>query len=145
MLIELPANDLTFKIIGCGVAVHRELGPGLLESTYKPCLIHELQQAGLSTEIEVPVPVIYKGIHMECGYRLDLLVNGEVVVEIKSVERLAPVHTAQMVTYLRLTGYEVGLLMNFNTLVLKDGVKRVLKNALPVGAPRGSSDCSEPL
>src|SRR5512138_3655399 len=103
MLIDLPSNDLTATIIGCGIAVHRELGPGLLESTYKPCLVYELQQAGLDTDVEVPVPVFYKGIRMDCGYRLDLLVNQQVVVEIKAVEQLAPVHTAQMVTYLRLS------------------------------------------
>lgn len=104
--------------------VHRALGPGLLESAYQECLCRELSVRRISFERERPLPLEYKGIHLECGYRLDLLVEGAVVVEIKSVEALAPVHEAQLLTYLRLGGWRVGLLINFNVEVLKQGIRR---------------------
>jgi GxxExxY protein len=121
------AQEITGAIIGAAIEVHKALGPGLLESTYRVCLRHELEQMGLRVASEVAVPVSYKGVELECGYRLDLLVEGEVVVELKSVEELLPVHQAQLITYLRLSGHRVGLLINFNVAVLKDGiVRRVL-------------------
>jgi GxxExxY protein len=118
------AQDVTGAVIGAAIEVHRALGPGLLESTYRTCLRHELEQRGLRVATEVAVPVTYKDVHLECGYRIDLLVEGAVVVELKSVEGLLPVHEAQLITYLRLSGLRVGLLINFNVPVLKDGIVR---------------------
>ncbi len=121
------AADLTHSIIGCAIEVHRELGPGLLESAYEACLLHELATAGVRCQRQVPLPVVYKGVQIECGYRLDLLVEDEVVVEIKSIEKIDRIHEAQLLTYMRLAGKRVGLLINFNVKVLKDGViRRVL-------------------
>jgi GxxExxY protein len=123
----LLAREITEAIIGGAIEVHRQLGPGLLESAYQACLCHELELRGIAFKDEVPVPLIYKGLSLDCGYRLDLLVADEVIVELKSVEQLLPVHEAQLLTYLRLTGKKVGLLINFNVPVLKDGiVRRVL-------------------
>jgi GxxExxY protein len=118
------AQDVTGAVIGAAIEVHRALGPGLLESTYRVCLRHELEQRGLTVASEVPVPVEYRGVRLDCGYRIDLLVEGAVVVELKSVEGLLPVHEAQLITYLRLSGLRVGLLINFNVPVLKDGIVR---------------------
>jgi GxxExxY protein len=120
----MEINDLTREIIGAAIEVHRELGPGLLESSYQVCMRRELALRGLPFEYERPLPVVYKGVALDCGYRVDLLVAGAVVVEIKSVEALAPIHEAQLLTYLRLGGWKVGLLINFNVPVLIDGVKR---------------------
>jgi len=117
-------NELTHEIIGAAIEVHRLLGPGLLESAYEECLARELSLRGLKYERQKPLPVIYKDVKLECGYRVDLLVEGRVVVELKSVEALAPVHDAIVLTYLRLSGCRLGLLMNFNVALLKDGVKR---------------------
>ena len=111
-------------MIGAAIAVHRALGPGLLESAYQECLYQELALRGIPLEREVPLPLEYKGIRCECGYRLDTLVAGAVVVEVKSIEAIAPIHEAQLLTYLRLGGWNVGLLMNFNVVVLKDGIRR---------------------
>ncbi len=123
----LPQKDLlTEKIIGFAIAVHRVLGPGLLESAYEECLCYELQQAGLKVERQVPLPVIYKSVKLDCGYRMDVVVEGEVVVELKTVEHLLPVHQAQLITYLKLGGYKKGLLLNFNNSVLKNGIKRIV-------------------
>lgn len=115
---------LTAKIIAAAVEVHRELGPGLLESTYEACLAHELTQRGLSVARQVELPVSYKGVRVDCGYRLDLVVEGQVVVEIKCVEKVLPIHEAQLLTYLRLSGIRVGLLINFNVKVLTNGITR---------------------
>jgi GxxExxY protein len=115
---------LTQKIIGYAIEVHRQLGPGLLESTYAECLCFELKSADLHYRREVPLPVIYKSIRLDCGYRLDVVVENDVVLELKAVERLLPVHEAQMLTYLRLGKIRTGLLMNFNSAVLKDGLRR---------------------
>jgi GxxExxY protein len=124
---RVPINELTREIIGAGIAVHRELGPGLLESAYQQCIRQELTLRGIQFRREVPIPLEYRGIRLECGYRLDLLVADTVVVEVKAIEALAPIHEAQLLTYLRLGGWNVGLLMNFNVVVLKDGIrKRVL-------------------
>lgn len=116
----MHVNDLTREIIGAAIEVHRELGPGLLESSYQVCMRRELEVRGIPFEYEKPLPLLYKGMHLDCGYRLDLLV----VVEVKSVETLHPIHEAQVLTYLRLGGWSVGLLINFNVPVLVDGVKR---------------------
>ena len=123
----LYEQELTEKIIGAALEVHRTLGPGLLESAYAACLAHELALRGLPFEKEKPLPVQYKGMQLDCGYRLDFLVDGKVIVELKSVEKLAPLHEAQLMTYLRLAGLRIGLLMNFNTEKLRDGlVRRVI-------------------
>ncbi len=116
---------LTSQIIGAAVEVHRELGPGLLESAYEACLAWELAARGMKVAREVAVPVRYKGVRLDCGYRLDLLVDDAVIVELKAVRALEPIHTAQLLTYLRLTGHRVGLLLNFHTPTLKSGIKRV--------------------
>ena len=117
-------NQLTEAIISAGIEVHRALGPGLLESAYEECLCHELVEAGVPFERQRPLPVVYKGIHLDCGYRLDLLVADLVVVEIKAVDALLPVHEAQLLSYLKLGGWHVGLLMNFHVPLLKDGIRR---------------------
>ncbi len=121
MLYEKGWTD---KIIGAALEVHRTLGPGLLESTYAACLAHELMLRAVSFEKEKPLPVRYKDILLDCGYRLDFLVDGKVIVELKSVEQIAPIHIAQLMTSLRLTGCRVGLLMNFNVERLRDGIVR---------------------
>ena len=117
-------NQLTHEIIGASIEVHRALGPGLLESAYRKCLRRELLLRGIPYRKEYPLPLEYKGIRLECGYRVDILVGGVVAVEVKSVQALAPVHDAQLLTYLRLGGWRVGLLINFNVVVLKDGIHR---------------------
>jgi GxxExxY protein len=120
-------KELTEAIIGAAIEVHRELGPGLLESTYEACLLYELKSRGLVVISQAELPVIYKGVNIACGYRIDLVVNDLVIVELKSVDALAPIHEAQLLAYLRLSGKHVGLLINFNVRVLKDGiVRRVL-------------------
>ncbi len=122
---EERLNRITGLVIGAAIEVHRHLGPGLLESTYEACLVHELAQRGCTVEQQKPLPLVYKGIRLECGYRIDLLVDGLVVVEVKAVDDLAPIHTAQLLSYLRLSGCKVGLLINFNVEVLKDGIRRL--------------------
>jgi GxxExxY protein len=122
------ANDpLTEKIIGFAIEVHRHLGPGLLESAYEECLCYELSQSGFSLARQVPLPVVYKSVRLDCGYRLDVVVEKRVIVELKSVERLMPVHEAQVITYLKLSGIPTGLLLNFNTPVLRDGIRRLTR------------------
>jgi len=124
---KLLEEELTEAIIGAAIEVHRELGPGLLENAYAACLCRELQLRGLAFEHEKAMPVEYKGLQIDCGYRIDVLVDGRVVVELKAVQELVPVHEAQLLTYLKLSGMRVGLLINFNVPVLKDGiVRRVL-------------------
>jgi len=122
--VPLYEEELTRQIIGAAIEVHRALGPGLLESAYQSCLAQELSLRGLPFHSEVPVPVSYKGVQLECGFRLDLLVADKVVVEIKSVEAVLPVHEAQLLTYLRVSGHQVGLLINFNVAVLREGITR---------------------
>ena len=121
-----PRDALTDRIIGLAIEVHRTLGPGLLESAYEECLCYELTEAGLACQRQVPLPVVYKAVRLDCGYRMDVVVEGKVVVELKTVERLAPVHDAQILTYLRLSGCKVGLLLNLNTAVLRDGIKWIV-------------------
>ena len=119
-------NKITEKIIGCAIKVHRALGPGLLESAYKECLYYELRQSGLQVDKEKPLPLIYREVHLEIGYRIDLLVENQVVVEIKSVEGLNDVHRAQVLTYLKLNNNKLGLLINFNVALLKNGIQRLI-------------------
>lgn len=121
-----PRDPLTDRILGCAIEVHRTLGPGLLESAYEECLCYELAQAGIACKRQVPLPVRYKQVSLECGYRMDILTEDQVVVELKTVEKPLPVHDAQMLTYLRLSGCRVGLLMNFNVPVPRDGIKRLV-------------------
>ena len=125
---KINYNQITDGIIGASIEVHKQLGPGLLESAYQECLARELFLQNIPFEREVPVPVVYKGVHLECGYRLDLLVDNAVVVEIKAVDLMAPVYEAQLITYLSLGGWQVGLLINFNVVLLKDGVRRRVLN-----------------
>jgi GxxExxY protein len=122
----MELNDLTYKILGCVYQVHSELGPGLLESTYEVCLEYELLKAGLIVERQKLLPVVYGDIILDAGYRIDLLVNGLVILELKSVDTLAPIHQAQMMTYLKLSGLKLGLLLNFNVAHMKTGVKRII-------------------
>ena len=119
-------NEITHEIIGAAMEVHKRLGPGLLESAYEECLLHELRLRNLKVERQKGIPVIYKEVKLDCGYRLDLLVEGKIILELKSVEGLAPIHEAIILTYLRLSGHKIGLLINFNVTVLKDGVRRFI-------------------
>jgi GxxExxY protein len=119
-------NEITHEIIGAAIEVHKHLGPGLLESAYEECLAHELQLRNLRAERQKPVPVVYKETKLECGYRIDLLVEGRIVVELKSVESLAPIHEAIILTYLRMSGHRLGLLINFHVTALKDGIRRFI-------------------
>jgi GxxExxY protein len=124
MLLE---HEITEAIIGAAIDVHRELGPGLLESAYEECFCHELHLRGLGFQRQAELPVAYKGLKLDCGYRLDVVVENSVVVELKSIEQISPIHQAQLLTYLRLSGKKAGLLINFNVAVLKNGiVRRVL-------------------
>ena len=123
---QLYEQKTTGEIIGAAIEVHRELGPGLLESSYEICLARELELRGISFEFQKGLPLEYKGVRLDCGYRLDLLVSDAVIVEVKSVATLAPIHEAQLLTYLKLTGVKVGLLINFNVVVLKSGLKRLV-------------------
>ena len=118
------ANELTEIIIGCAIEVHGTLGPGLLESTYEICLCRELNLRGIPFERQVPIPVEYKGVKLDCGYRADLIVGGKILVEVKAVDQLAPIHEAQLLSYLKLGGLKVGLLINFNERMLTHGVHR---------------------
>ena len=119
-------SDLTGKIIGCAIEVHKSLGPGLLESAYEECLSYELQRTGLRVERQKALPVVYKEIRLDCGYRIDILVENTVIVELKSVDALNPVHEAQILTYLRFSGKKIGLLINFNVTLLKNGLKKYM-------------------
>ena len=119
-------NELTGKVIGAGIAVHKHLGPGLLEKAYQACLAYELRELGLQVQEEVPVPVVYKEVKLDHGYRIDLLVENKLVVELKAIEALTDVHTAQILTYMRLGEYPLGLLMNFHVTLLKQGIKRFI-------------------
>jgi GxxExxY protein len=122
----LNGGEVTGRIIGAALHVHSQLGPGLLESAYEGCLAWELNRIGLRVERQKALPVTFNGHRIDIGYRLDLLVGGEVIVEVKAIERFDPIHTAQLVTYLRFSGCHVGLLLNFNVAVLRDGIKRVV-------------------
>lgn len=126
---EIPVyyeEGLTGKIIASAIEVHRNLGPGLLESAYEECFCHELYLRGIPFERQKPLPLEYKGIKLDCGYRMDIIVDNKVVVELKCVEQIMPVHKAQLLTYLKLSKIKVGLIINFHTAVLKDGIKRLV-------------------
>jgi GxxExxY protein len=131
-------KELTGKIIGAAIEVHRGLGPGMLESAYEACLVHEMGLRGLTFERQMPLPVAYKGVKLDCGYRLDFLVEKAVVLELKSVEALERVHEAQILTYLKLGGWIVGLLINFNVPVLKHDIKRIVLNYKELSASSAS-------
>ena len=122
----MTENEISEKIIGCAIQVHRELGPGLLESSYEACLYFELLQAGLHVEKQRSLPLVYKDVNLDCGYRIDLVVENKVIIEVKSVEALNDIHFAQVLTYLKLSKCKLGLLMNFNVLLLKGGIKRIV-------------------
>lgn len=124
----MTENEITDIIIKCAINVHKKLGPGLLESAYEECVYYELQKTQLVIEKQKPLPLVYEEVKLDCGYRVDLMVNKKVIVEIKSVEALNDVHVAQLITYLRLAGCKVGLLINFNVVKLKDGLKRIVNN-----------------
>jgi len=117
-------DGLSSRVIGCALEVHRELGPGLLESTYEQCLAHELKLNGIRFELQHPLPVEYKGVRLDCGYRVDVLVEDKLIIELKSVEQIKSIHEAQLLTYMRLAGVGIGLLINFNVMKLKNGIKR---------------------
>ena len=122
----MEVNKITEAIIGCSIEVHKVLGPGLLESAYEECLFFELQKAGMHVERQKPVPVVYEEIKLECGYRIDLLVENMVVVELKTVDAFNPVHEAQVLTYMKFSNKPIGLLINFNVTLLKNGLKRYI-------------------
>jgi GxxExxY protein len=117
-------DPLSEKVIGLAIEVHRGLGPGLLESAYEECLCYELDQNGIPYRRQVPLPVIYKDVELECGYRMDIVVDGVLIIELKTVEKILPVHDAQLLTYLKLSGLRTALLLNFNVAVLKEGIRR---------------------
>ena len=117
-------DELSNRVIGCAIEVHRELGPGLLESTYEQCLAHEFNLNEIRFKVQHPLPVEYKGVRLDCGYRVDLLVEDKLIIELKSVEELKPIHEAQLLTYMRLARVKVGLLINFNVTKLRNGIKR---------------------
>ena len=119
-------NEITDVIIGAAITVHKELGPGLLESAYEACLTFELAEQKVKIERQKGLPIKYRGVQLDCGYRIDLLVEDQVVVELKAVERLEPIHEAQLLSYLKLSGCKVGLLINFNVKILKDGIRRLV-------------------
>lgn len=121
-------NEITEIVIGCAIKVHKSIGPGLLESAYEACIESELRKSGLEIERQKPLPLIYEDVKLDCGYRLDFLINRKVILEIKSVEGLNDIHLAQVLTYLRLSKCKVGLLINFNSVKLMNGLKRVVNN-----------------
>lgn len=122
----MSENQITEIIIGCAIKIHRKLGPGLLESAYQTCLIYELKKAGLKVEKEKAMPIIYEEVKLDHGYRIDILVENKIVIELKTVEKFTDVHFAQVLTYLRLGEYKLGLLLNFNVSLLKHGIKRII-------------------
>ena len=121
-------NKLTECIIGCAIEVHKAIGPGLLESAYEECLCFELTQAGLAFQRQVPLPVKYKSVSLDCGYRLDVIVENEIIIEIKAVERIISIHEAQLLSYLRMLDKQVGLILNFHSSVMKYGIERIVNN-----------------
>ena len=125
---KVTENEISNVVIGCALRVHSALGPGLLESSYGACLHYELVKAGYFVEVQKPLPLVYEGVKLECGYRIDLMVERMVVIEIRSVEALNDLQLAEVLTYLKLSGARLGLLMNFNVLRLKDGIRRVVNH-----------------
>lgn len=129
-MVDMKENEIANKVIGCAIEVHRALGPGLLESAYQECLLYTLERSGMKVQKEKPMPLIFEEVKLECGYRIDILVENKVVIEIKSVETLNDVHLAQTLTYMKLGNYKLGLLINFNVSLLKNGIKRVINGNL---------------
>jgi GxxExxY protein len=125
---NMTENDLSYKIIGAAIDLHKTIGPGLLESAYESALAYDLRQLGLEVQQQLPMPFIYKDVKQDVGYRIDLMVNKKVIIEIKSLETLAPVHYAQTLTYLKLSGIKLGLLINFNSKILKGNIHRIVNN-----------------
>ena len=126
MATPYERDTLTDQVIGFAIEIHRHLGPGLLESTYEECVCYELNENGIRFKRQVPLPVVYKSVRLDCGYRIDIVVEERLILELKSTERLLPIHEAQVLTYMRLSGIPTGLLLNFNTPVLKDGIRRLM-------------------
>ncbi len=124
----MDENDISYKIIGIAIELHKNVGPGLLESAYENALAYDLRQIGFNVKQQMPMPFVYKGVKLDVGYRIDLLVNDKVIIELKSVESLAPVHFAQTLTYLKLSNIKLGLLINFNSKLLKNSIHRVVNN-----------------
>ena len=122
----MDINELSSKIIGAAIEVHKALGPGLLESAYEECLSHELKIIGLSFERQKPLPLVYKNTILDCGYRLDLVVENSIILELKSCDSIEPIHKAQLLTYLKISGFNLGLLLNFNVTFMRDGIIRVV-------------------
>ena len=122
----MDINELSSKIIGAAIEVHKALGPGLLESAYEECLCHEFGLRGLSNERQKPLPVVYKGVELDCGYRLDIVVENTIILELKSCEKIEPIHKAQLLTYLKLSGLKLGLILNFNVALMRDGIVRIV-------------------
>jgi len=122
----LKFDRLSGQIIGCAIEVHKNLGPGLLESTYEQCLAYELKRSNISFKLQHNLPVEYKGVKLDCGYRIDMLIDNKVIVELKSVDSILPIHQAQLLTYMKLSGVGIGLLMNFNVKYMKTGIKRMV-------------------
>jgi GxxExxY protein len=129
-------KEITDQVIGACIEIHKQIGPGLLESAYEECLCYELAQRGIHFERQKPLPVKYKGVNLDCGYRLDLVVERKIILELKTVEDLLPIHEAQLLTYLKLSGLTLGLLINFNVPLLKDGIKRIANNFIDSSAPQ---------
>jgi GxxExxY protein len=144
MDVKDQLDSITRRIIGAAIEVHRRVGPGLLESAYEACLAFELRQLGLKVEQQKPLPLLYKEVKLECGYRMDLVVENEVLVEIKAIEKLMPVHEAQLLSYLRISEKHVGLLINFHVRVLKHGLKRIV-NRFPDSATSAFSALNDDL
>ena len=128
----MTENEIVERVIGCAIAVHKELGPGLLESSYQACIYHEMLQIGMKIEREKSLSLMYKGSTLDCGYRIDFLIEGKLIVEIKAVEALNDVHLAQVLTYLRLSDCRLGLLLNFNVVLMKNGIRRIAKQPLSI-------------
>jgi GxxExxY protein len=132
---RVPLSDLTRRVIGAAITVHRQLGPGLLESAYEECLAFELTWNGIAHDRQVPLPLEYRGHRLNCGYQMDLVVEGQLIIEVKSVVQLMPIHEAQVLTYLRLSKLPIALLLNFNTVLLKQGIRRFALTDLAFSAP----------
>ena len=126
-MTDLAHRSLTHGVIAGAISVHRALGPGLLENASRQCLVHELRARGFDARAEVPIPLVYKGIRLDCGFRADLIVNGRVLLELKAIDRLLPIHDAQLLTYLKLCRINVGLLINFNSSSLRNGIRRLIR------------------
>lgn len=124
----MTENDISYKIIGACIDLHKNLGPGLLESVYENALAYDLRELGFSVNTQIPLPVVYKEIRLEIGFRIDIIVDNKVLIEVKSIETLAPVHFAQTLTYLKMSGLKLGLLINFNSMKVKDSVHRIVNN-----------------